>query len=207
MKTTDGKPYMAEVFGAIGRSESDPLYQAVERANGNRHYGFLHSMIDAANKTGQREITHAIIKAINFHAIAGLHSEAGVYRTVQVTVPSGVQLAHYTEVPSEMNGLITLTNTIWGAVPFVTLAAHVLWRLTRIHPFINGNGRTARAVCYYIISTSMERLLPGNPILPEQFRQHRDDYIARLRMADDGDLEPLTQLTTELLNQQLTSAH
>ena len=194
-----------EQFGAIGRDENEPLYKEVEAANGSRHYGFLHSMIDAANKTGKFELTHALIKAINFHAIAGLHREAGIYRPGPVTVGE-LEVPDHTEVPDLMEGLIKLTNTMWGTVPFMNLAAYALWRLTRIHPFVNGNGRTARAACYYIISTSMERLLQGNPILPEQFRLHHDEYIARLRIADAGDLEPLTQLTTKLLNRQLASA-
>ena len=194
-----------EQFGAIGLGEGHSIYQEVEASNGSRHYDFLLSMIDAANKRSKPELTHALIKAINFHAIAGLHSEAGSHRTVQVSVGSGVQLAHHTEVPSEMNGLINLTNTVWGTVPFMSLAAYVLWRLTRIHPFVNGNGRTARAVCYYIVSASMGRLLPGNPILPEQFRMQHSEYIDRLQIADAGNLEPLTQLTTQLLNKQLAS--
>ena len=194
-----------EQFGAIGRDENDPLYNEVEAANGSRHYGFLHSMIDAANKTGKFELTHGLIKAINFHAIAGLHSEAGTYRPGPVMVGE-LEVPDHTEVPDRMEGLINLTNTIWATVPFTNLAAYVLWQLTRIHPFVNGNGRTARAACYYIICTRLGRLLPGNPILPEQFRLHHDEYIARLQMADAGNLEPLTQLTTQLLNQQLVSA-
>lgn len=193
---------MTEVFGAIGKDENDPLYKLVQASNGSRHYGFLLSMIDAANKTGKFKLTHALIKAINFHAIAGLHREAGIYRPGPVEVGQ-LELPDHTDVPDLMEGFINMTNTFWGTMPSVTLGTYALWRLTRIHPFVNGNGRTARAVCYYIISTSLGRLLTGAPILPEQFVLKHDEYIERLRMADNGDLEPLTQLTTELLNRQI----
>jgi hypothetical protein len=93
-----------EQFGAIGRGENDPLYKEVEAANGSRHYGFLHSMIDAANKTGKSELTHALIKAINFHAIAGLHREAGIYRPGPVKVGE-LELPDHTEVPGRWRGL------------------------------------------------------------------------------------------------------
>ena len=194
-----------EQFGAIGRDENDPLYKEVEAANGSRHYNFLQSMIDAANKSGRLELTHGLIKAVNFHAIAGLHAEAGVYRSGPVTV-GDLTLPDHTEVPILMDGFIKLVNTLSGSLSLITLATFALWRLTVIHPFVNGNGRTARAVCYYIISTSMGQLLPGNPILPEQFRLNHDEYITRLRQADAGDLAPLVPLTSELLNQQLASA-
>ena len=177
----------------------------VEAANGSRHYEFLLSMIDAAIKTDRRELTQALIKAINFHAIAGLHMEAGVYRPVPVMV-GNLDLPHHTEVPDLMEQFVNTANTLWESTPFVTVAAYALWGLNRIHPFVNGNGRTARAVCYYIISTSMGLVLPGNPILPEQFRLRHDEYVAGLRMADNGDFEPLITLTTTLLRRQLESA-
>jgi hypothetical protein len=39
----------------------------------------------------------------------------------------------------------------FGAIQVVPteLAAYGLWRLNWIHPFVEGNGRTARAVCYF----------------------------------------------------------
>lgn len=194
-----------EEFGAIGLDQDDPLYMEVEAANGSRHYEFLHSMIDAANKTGKRELTHALIKAINFHAIAGLHMEAGIYRPVPVMV-GDLDLPDHTEVPDLMDQFIKTTNTIWESTQFVTVATYALWGLNRIHPFVNGNGRTARAVCYYIISTSIGVLLPGNPILPEQFRLNHDQYVDGPQQADLGNFEPLITLTTTLLSRQLASA-
>ena len=194
-----------EQFGAIGLGEDDELYKQLETANGRRHYSFLNSMIEAANRTGRRQLSHSLIKAINFHAIVGLHDEAGVYRTREVTV-GNLSLPHHADVELLMEDFITQVNTSWDELPLMNLAAYVLWTLTRIHPFINGNGRTARAMCYYIICTSAGSLLPGSPILPELFRRNRDEYINALKSADDGDFVPLIELTTNLLNQQLASA-
>ena len=62
-----------------------------------------------------------------------------------------------------------------------------------IHPFIEGNGRTARAVCYYLLCASSGALLPGKKILPERIRENRDGYELALQAADrawdDGDLD------------------
>ena len=88
-----------------------------------------------------------------------------------------------------------------------------LWRLNWIHPFINGNGRTARAACYFVLCLKMGGWLPGNVILPEALRQQefRERYIQTLRHADDTaqvgavDLGPMAQLLLDLLGRQLAS--
>jgi Fic family protein len=58
----------------------------------------------------------------------------------------------------------------------------MLW----IHPFIEGNGRTARAICYYLLCARIGRLLPGKIIVPERIRDNRAPYIAALRKADQA---------------------
>lgn len=63
-------------------------------------------------------------------------------------------------------------------------AAYGLWRLNWIHPFIEGNGRTARAVCYYLLCTRAGGLLPGRKIVPERIRENRAPYYAALQAAD-----------------------
>jgi hypothetical protein len=63
------------------------------------------------------------------------------------------------------------------------LAWMALWRLNYI-PFINGNGRTARAASYFVLCCKAGGWLPGNPILPELLRQNRPAYVAALQKAD-----------------------
>ena len=80
-----------------------------------------------------------------------------------------------------------------------------LWRITHIHPFVNGNGRTARAVCYFILCVKAGIWLPGNTILPEQLRREpiRTEYVAALREADSGQGQSLVMLIHRLLTEQL----
>ena len=66
------------------------------------------------------------------------------------------------------------------------LATYVLWRLNHIHPFINGNGRTARAACYFILCIAAGGWLRGDTILPELIRQNHDEYTAALVAADQS---------------------
>lgn len=62
-----------------------------------------------------------------------------------------------------------------------------------IHPFIEGNGRTARAACYYLLCVRTGSLLPGRKILPERIRESRGGYETALKAADEawekGDLD------------------
>src|SRR6202451_1723417 len=75
----------------------------------------------------------------------------------------------------------------WAIVDHpTTLAAFALWNLNWIHPFIEGNGRTARAACYYLISMKQGRILGGKKTVPERIRENRSPYIAGLRAADQA---------------------
>lgn len=89
------------------------------------------------------------------------------------------------------------------------MAAYALWRLNWIHPFVEGNGRTARAACYYLICLQTGRLLPGTKIVPERIRENREPYYAALHTADvaweDGriDVNDLATYLANLLKAQL----
>jgi len=39
-------------------------------------------------------------------------------------------------------------NENWAKLSPLHLAAYTLWRMNWIHPFVDGNGRTSRAVSY-----------------------------------------------------------
>lgn len=196
----------------VGHNEDHPAYRSMEVANGMRHYGFLRSAIEAALAVERPFLSQTLIKAINYHAIACLHPYAGEYRPCPVTVGEYEPPAHY-RVGTLMDDFVNQINRNWHEAGEVSLAAHVLWRLNWIHPFINGNGRTARAACYFVLCLKMGGWLPGNVILPEALRQSevRKRYIQALRHADDTaqagalDLEPMAELLLDLLGRQLAS--
>jgi Fic family protein len=109
-----------------------------------------------------------------------------------------------------MEDFVNSVNWQWEAADAVVLAAYVLWRLNYIHPFINGNGRTARAACYFVLCVKAKTWLPGAPILPELIKRERPTYVAALRDADRryrlGDpafFTDLHHLLTRLLQEQL----
>jgi len=166
-------------------SEQHPAYQDLSISNLERQYDFLRSIINAAIAVNRPMISTSIITTLNAHAIACLHVNAGQYRPCPVTVGEYHPPEHY-RVPELMNAFVNEVNHIWQNSDDVALATYVLWRLNHIHPFINGNGRTARALCYYVICVKAGGLLGGNTALPELIRRNRDEYVRLLREADAG---------------------
>jgi Fic family protein len=109
-----------------------------------------------------------------------------------------------------MDDLINVVNRNWEKADAVALATYVLWRLNWIHPFINGNGRTARAACYFVLCMKAGGWLRGKTILPELIRRDRAAYIDALKIADalyaksdPNHLAPLHDLVSRLLKEQL----
>lgn len=187
--------------------EDNPIYQRVEGDNNLRHYGFLESMIEAAVASDRQWISQSLIKAINFHAIAGLHYEAGQYRSHEVTVGPHTPPRFYRVGPL-MDHFVNIINRYWESSDPIGLASYALWRINHIHPFVNGNGRTARAVCYFIMSVKFGGVMPGRTILLQVLAQEpvRSVYVRSLREADEGDLHPLTVLIQGLVARQIHDA-
>jgi hypothetical protein len=195
------------VFELTG-SEQNPVYQSLEISNGNRHYNFLLSIVGISLAMGRPFLSQQIVKALNFHAIACLHIRAGEYRPCEVIAGAHRPPAHY-RVPALMDDFINVVNRNWETFDPVALATFVLWRLNNIHPFINGNGRTARASCYYVLCVKAGGLLPGTMILPELIKQNHKEYVDALQkghLSNGQDLKDLHALVARLLDEQLRSA-
>jgi fido (protein-threonine AMPylation protein) len=198
------------IFELTG-SEAHPAYQELEIANGIRQYDFLGSIVTASLSLGRPFLSQQLLKALNFQAIACLHTNAGEFRPCEVQVGDYLPPAHY-RVQAQMDDFINMVNRRWEETDPVVLAAYVLWRLNHIHPFINGNGRTARAACYLVLCIKAEGLLRGQPILPELLKNNREEYVAALKHADmttkngSTDLSALHKLISKLLDVQLSDA-
>ena len=191
-------------------SEQHPVYKYLEVSNGDRQYDFLRSLVVAAIALNKPLLSQTVIKSFNFLAIGCLHTNAGEYRPCPVYVGTYVPPEHY-RVQALMDDFVNEVNRRWDALNAITLASYVLWRLNLIHPFINGNGRTARAACYYVLCLKLGGLLRGSPILPELLKLNRDEYVRCLQLVDVSaqagalNLGPLDDLLMRLLAEQLAS--
>jgi fido (protein-threonine AMPylation protein) len=196
------------LFDLVGDNELHPAYQNLTIENGNRQYDFLKSIVGASLAVGRPFLSSQVLKALNFHAIACLHAYAGEFRPCQVTVGIHTPPPHY-RVQALMDDFVNTVNREWEKADPVVLAAFVLWRLNWIHPFINGNGRTARAACYFVLCVKAQQWLPGTTILPELIKRERARYELGLQHSDKAmaagvlDVSPLHALLSDLLNEQI----
>ena len=103
----------------------------------------------------------------------------------------------------------------WPSWTPVEAGAYVLWFINWVHPFKNGNGRSARAFCYATMAMKMGYMPPGEKTVPELIKEdaNDDEYQLGLRVADAGfakdtapDLSSLEALLDRLLAEQLEAA-
>ena len=199
-------------------TENDKAYQTLQVANLKRKYSFLNSIVQTTLDTQRVYVSQTVIKAFNFQALVCLHAGAGEYRPCEVKIGNGEhhKPPMWIHVQSQMDDLVNQINRNWDKIDPIYLAAYALWRLNWIHPFVNGNGRTARVTAYYILCLKFGGMLEGEIQLPELLRRRRGDsddpYVAALRQADNTakkgavDLTDLHILLSDLLKEQLESA-
>jgi len=105
-------------------------------------------------------------------------------------------------------------NENWSTATAIHLGAYVLWKLNWIHPFSDGNGRTARAVSYVVLSIKLDGLLPGAPTIPDQIAADKSPYYRALEQADKSliadpstvEVSALEHMLDQMLARQLVSA-
>ena len=113
-------------------------------------------------------------------------------------------------ISGAIDELCAHVNQHWDQDDALELAAYVLWRLNWVHPFADGNGRTARTLSYLILCIKLGCLLPGMPTIPEQLLQQRGAYYDALAKADEAyrergviDVVSLQTLLSTMLLRQL----
>ena len=171
------------LFELGNQDENDPVYRQLAFSNYARQFEFLRSLVDASLASETPFLSQTVIKALNYHAMACLHSFAGEYRPCEVDVGEYEPPQHY-RVDDLMDDFVNQVNRQWQSSDAILLSSYVLWRLNHIHPFVNGNGRTARAACYFVLCVKSGGWLGGEKYTPyfatpEQGGLYRSVKISR----------------------------
>jgi Fic family protein len=122
--------------------------------------------------------------------------QAGIFRNTQVYVGSFTPV-HPNNVQKEMVDFIQWLNeddTL--RIHPVELAAIAHYKFVFIHPFVDGNGRTARLLMNLIL---MQAGFP--PVII--FVEDRLRYYETLKMANEGDLRPFIRFIAATTDQTL----
>jgi len=163
--------------------EDQDLYDLVQEKNLLRQYDLLTNCIEIGLKQGPTAFDKYMLWALNHVAVTGISQFGGRFREEPIYVGDHTP-PHYSRVPDLMDRFVSFVHENWYIYSPTELAAYALWRMNWIHPFIEGNGRTARAACYYVLCVKHGKLLGGKKILPERIRENREGYEAALIDAD-----------------------
>ena len=195
------------------REKDDPdLFAKIQERNLLRQYDLLTNCIEIGLKKGIESFDKYTLWALNYAAVANISQFGGRYREDPIYVGNHCP-PHFRDVPNLMDRFFSVIHENWEISDDPTvLPAYALWRLNWIHPFVEGNGRTARAACYYLLCLKQGQLLPGSKIVPERIRENRKQYYAALQAADQAweqghfDVSELTAYLSDLLVSQLSEA-
>lgn len=197
---------------SVRKSDNPELYAKVEEQNLLRQYDLLLNCIEIGLTKGIEAFDKYTLWSLNAAAVANIAQFGGRYREEPIYVANHLPI-HFKDVGNEMDRFFSLIHENWDVLDHPTLLpAYALWRLNWIHPFVEGNGRTARAACYYLICMRQGRLLPGKKIVPERIRENREPYYDALIEADrhwndgDFDVSQMADYLAELLRGQLNEA-
>lgn len=173
---------------SIGGKTLREIYEVV---NHQKAFRFIKSCI-----TDGKPLDEKIIKDIHALLMENILI-GGIYRTVEVRL-SGA--GHKPPAPGEMYQQI---KNFYADMPHravgnaVGLAAWTHAEFVKIHPYVDGNGRTARMIMNY--------QLMANGFLPVSIaKESRLEYFEVLEAyAVNGELQPFTEMIASLEEQQL----
>lgn len=197
---------------SLRKSQDPELFERMEEKNLGRQYSLLNNCIEIGIIKGIEAFDKYTLWSLNAAATANIAQFGGRFRRQPIYVGNHIP-PHFDDVPELVDEFISVVHENWDIIDHPTmLPAYALWRLNWIHPFIEGNGRTARAACYYLICMRHGRLIPGKIIVPERIKQNRQRYYAALQAADrhwsngQFNVDDLADYLWELLDAQIADA-
>lgn len=161
------------------------------------HQHAIHFVASLADK--DEPITEYIVRSIHALVLRTIDDEeAGRYRRVQVYITGSEYVPpEPVAVPGLMADLGNWLNSDEAAALHpVERVAMAHFRLVHVHPFTDGNGRTARLLMNLVLMRA------GYP--PAVIRvEHRPVYYDALDAAHEGDTEPFVRLVVKVAERAL----
>lgn len=172
-----------------------PLKDHLEAKDHHAALEYLYGLID---KDKKHTISEMLIRNLHQIIIQETDKEwAGRYRNANViiggakhTPPDALQ------VPQKMHNLISWLHSQRNKMSVIELSAMLHHKLVYIHPFFDGNGRTAR------LTMNLFLMQAGYPLVII-LKNDRKKYYDVLEKADDGDYEPLVKFIAQSIERSL----
>ncbi len=174
-----------------GKSLKDHL----EAKNHHEAIHFLYELIEHQKK---HTISEQLIRSLQQLIIKDIEdSEAGRYRTGNVMITGSKHRPPESyEIPNVMKELIDWIRKNVNRLHPVELAALAHHKLVHIHPFTDGNGRTARLFMNLIL---MQKGYPLVVIL----KNDRQKYYRALEKADRGNTQDIEKFVAQAVERSM----
>ena len=172
-----------------------PLKDHLEAKN---HYEALSYLSDLIEKGKKHTISETLLRNLHQLVVQDTEKEwAGRYRNSNVIIAG----AEHTppdalEVPSLMEDLVNWLKENRKKMNIIEFAALFHHQLVYIHPFFDGNGRTARIAMNLLL---MQKTYPLVVIL----KNDRKKYYQVLAQADKKNYKPLVRFTAQAVERSL----
>lgn len=162
------------------------------------HHDALEMVYELVSQDTRPTISQHLIRSLHQVVVKKTDEEfAGKYRTSAVfiggsdhTPPDAIQ------VPGDMNKLLSWFSKNQKKIHPIELAALLHHKLVYIHPFFDGNGRTARLLMNIVL------LKVGYP-LAVILKNDRQKYYRVLQSADQGNMAPLVRFVAQSVERSL----
>ena len=172
-----------------------PLKDHLEAKNHKEALEYLYELIDNSKR---HTISEHLIKELHTLVVRDSQRDiAGKYRDGDVIIGGADHKPpSYLQVPSQMKSIIDWASNNKRKLHPVEFSALLHHKLAYIHPFWDGNGRTARLVMNILI---MSKGYPIAVIL----KNDRKRYYRVLSLADDGNYAPLCEFIAQAVIRSL----
>lgn len=172
-----------------------PLKDHLEAKNHTEALSFVFDLVDQDKR---HTFSERLVRTLHQLVVLDTEKEwAGKYRTSNVLItgtdhkpPEAIQ------VPALMRDLIDWLKKEKTKLHPVELSALLHHRMVHIHPFFDGNGRTAR------LAMSVFLLQDGYPLVII-LKNDRKKYYRVLALADKGEYEPLVTFIAQAVERSL----
>ena len=162
------------------------------------HYQALSYLYELIEKGSRQTVSEVLIRNLHKLVVRETESEdAGNYRQTNVMITGSDHLPpDSSQVPSAMSDLVEWLRANTPKLHPIELAALIHHKLVYIHPFTDGNGRTARLAMNLIL------LNLGYPLVVI-LKNDRRKYYRVLALADKGGYLPLVNFVAQAVERSL----
>ncbi|MGC2776429.1 MAG: Fic family protein [Bradyrhizobium sp.] len=182
-----------------------PVADDIERLNRasqmNVVAGLVRSLLAQQQRLGQQQRhgrppipDESALRLLHRTATVFLLAKPGQYRNFDVHVDTAGIVAFrgqpWRSIKRLMRRFFRDLEARWKTGDAVDVASYALWRLTWIHPFSNGNGRTAIAFAYACLCLKLGAWLPGKETIVDLITADPERCQDVLRTTDRGMARP-----------------